>query len=137
MADLQEAAHAADTVTRSEAQSTGAQGRSTMRSVALDLCGKITLCEVTDGKVVRRATVSTFGGLESVLRPKTPPARVAIEACREAWHIERRLREWGHVPLVADTTRVKQLGVGQHKRKSDRIDNRWKRREAVTRHKIR
>ena len=53
---------------------------------------------------------------------RTPPARVAIEACREAWHIERRLREWGHEPLVVDTTRVKQLGVGQHKRKSDRID---------------
>ncbi len=73
-------------------------------------------------KVARRVTVSSFEGLESVLGPQTPPARVALEACREAWHIERRLREWGHEPLVADTTRVKQLGVGQHKRKSDRID---------------
>ncbi len=93
-----------------------------MRSVALDLGGKITFCEVADGKVLRRATASSFEGLKLVLGPRTPPARVAIEACREAWHIERRLREWGHEPLVVDTTRVKQLGVGQHKRKSDRID---------------
>ncbi len=93
-----------------------------MRSVALDLGRKITFCEVEDEKVVRRATVRSFGDLERLLGPRTAPARVAIEACREVWHVERRLREWGHEPLVVDTTRVKQLGVGQHKRKTDRID---------------
>ena len=122
MADLPTAADAAVAPTRSRTQPTGAEGRSTMRSVALDLGGKITFCEVAGGEVLRRATASSFQGLESVLGPRTAPARVAIEACREAWFIERRLREWGHEPLVVDTTRVKQLGVGQHKRKNDRID---------------
>ncbi len=93
-----------------------------MRSVALDLGRKITFCEVAGEKVVRRATVGSFGDLERLLGPRAAPARVAIEACREVWHVERRLREWGHEPLVVDTTRVKQLGVGQHKRKTDRID---------------
>jgi transposase len=93
-----------------------------MRSVALDLGRKITFCEVADEKVVRRGTVGSFRELERLLGPRTAPARVAIEACREVWHVERRLREWGHEPLVVDTTRVKQLGVGQHKRKTDRID---------------
>ncbi len=93
-----------------------------MRSVALDLGRKITFCEVAGEKVVRRATVGSFGDLERLLGPRAAPARVAIEACREVWHVERRLREWGHEPLVVDTTRVKQLGVGQHNRKTDRID---------------
>lgn len=93
-----------------------------MRSVALDLGRKITFCEVAGEKVVRRATVASFGDLERLLGPRTAPARVAIEACREVWHVERRLREWGHEPLVVDTTRVKQLGVGHHSRKTDRID---------------
>jgi transposase len=93
-----------------------------MRSVALDLGRKITFCEVSEGKVLRRATVGSFGDLERLLGPRTAPARVAIEACREVWHVERRLREWGHEPLVVDTTRVKQLGVGHHNRKTDRID---------------
>jgi transposase len=93
-----------------------------MRSVALDLGGKITFCEVSEGKVLRRATVGSFGDLEGLLGPRTAPAKVAIEACREVWHVERRLRDWGHEPLVVDTTRVKQLGVGHHNRKTDRID---------------
>jgi transposase len=93
-----------------------------MRSVALDLGQKITFCEVSGGTVVRRATVNSFEALERQLGPRTPAARVAIEACREVWHVERRLREWGHEPLVVDTTRVKQLGVGHHNRKTDRID---------------
>ncbi len=93
-----------------------------MRSVALDLGRKITFCEVAGEKVMRRATVASFGDLERLLGPRTAPAKVAIEACREVWHVERRLREWGHEPLVVDTTRVKQLGVGHHNRKTDRID---------------
>jgi transposase len=93
-----------------------------MRSVALDLGRRIAFCEVAQQKVIRRATVTRFEELESLLGPRTPRATVAVEACREAWHIERRLREWGHEPLLVDTTRVKHLGVGQHKRKNDRID---------------
>ena len=47
---------------------------------------------------------------------------MAIEACREAWHVHDELTEWGHQVLVVDTTRVRQLGIGQHQRKNDRID---------------
>lgn len=32
------------------------------------------------------------------------------------------LERWGHTPLMLDTTRVRRIGVGQHKRKNDAID---------------
>jgi transposase len=57
-----------------------------------------------------------------LLGPNTPPAKVAFEACREAWVVHDQLDAWGHEPLMLDTTRVRQLGIGQHKRKNDRID---------------
>jgi transposase len=47
---------------------------------------------------------------------------VAIEACREAWFVHDRLVEWGNEVVVVDTTRSRQLGIGQHGRKTDRID---------------
>jgi transposase len=93
-----------------------------MRSVALDLGGKITFCEVLGGKVVGRKTVKALEELRGVLGPQTPPARVAFEACREGWWVADRLEEWGHEPVMVDTTRVRQLGVGQHGSKTDRKD---------------
>jgi len=94
-----------------------------MRSVAVDLgVRKICLCEVEDERVVARATVREFAALQRWLGPNTPPACVAVEASREAWHVTARLRAWGHEPIIVDTTRVKRLGVGQHGRKTDRID---------------
>lgn len=93
-----------------------------MRSVALDLGGKITFCEVANGKVVERKTVQRLDDLMGVLGPRTGKARVAIEACREAWYVARRLEEWGQEPVIVDTTRVRQIGVGHHKRKTDRLD---------------
>ena len=94
-----------------------------MRSVALDLgARKIAYCEVQDGAVTQRRTVGAFSSLEDVLGPGTARARVAIEACREAWHIRDELVSWGHDVLLVDTTRVGKLGIGQHGRKTDRID---------------
>jgi transposase len=93
-----------------------------MRSVALDLGSKITLCEVKDGQVLERATATSLSDLVRQLGPNTPPAKVAFEACREAWAVHDQLEAWGHEPLMLDTTRVRQLGIGQHKRKNDRID---------------
>lgn len=94
-----------------------------MRIVAVDLGKKKTaFCEVRDGVVVERATVRRLDELESRLGPGTPPARVAIEACRTAWHVHDRLLAWGHEVQVCDTTRAKQLGIGQHGRKTDTID---------------
>lgn len=94
-----------------------------MRSVALDLgAKKIAYCEVSNGEVIDRATVSSLRALESMLGREAPPARVAIEACREAWFIHGTLTEWGNDVLLVDTTRSRQMGVGQHQRKNDRID---------------
>lgn len=94
-----------------------------MRNVALDLgAKKITYSAAQDGKVIQRQTVSSLSSLESLLGPKAPPARVAIEACREAWFVHAKLTEWNNEVLLVDTTRSKQLGIGQHGRKNDRID---------------
>jgi transposase len=93
-----------------------------MRIVALDLGSRISYCEVKDGQVIERATVTGLSGLVRLLGPNTPPAKVAFEACREAWAVYDQLVAWGHEPLMLDTTRIRELGVGQHKRKNDRID---------------
>lgn len=94
-----------------------------MRSVGLDLGKKeVAYCEVRDGKVVARRTVRGLDAIKEELGPGTPRARVAIEACREAWHVHDVLTAAGHDVLVIDTTRVKRLGVGEHGRKTDRLD---------------
>lgn len=119
-------ADAPDTPACSKAQDArrlGAQRRLVMRSVGLDLGARhIAYCEVVDGKVVDRTAVKSLSQLASRIGPNTPPARVAFEACREGWHVHDKLKSWGHEPLMLDTTRVRQLGVGQHKRKNDAID---------------
>lgn len=119
---LPPSANALDTPTRSVTHKTGARGRTTMRTVALDYGNRTTLCEVKDGEVVARATAGGLVQLARWIGPNTAPARVAVEACREAWWIARKLKEWGHTPVVVDTTRARQLGIGQHRRKNDRID---------------
>jgi transposase len=94
-----------------------------MRKVALDLgARKTSYCEVQDGTVIKRATVSCIETLESELGPGQPPATVAIEACREAWHVHDLLSSWGNDVVLVDTTRSRRLGIGQHGRKTDRID---------------
>lgn len=94
-----------------------------MRSVGLDLgVRKISFCEVSDQKVVRRATVEGVQGLERWLGPGTPKARVVFEACRTAWLVHQQMLDWGHEPVMLDTTRSRAYGVGAHGRKSDRND---------------
>ncbi len=94
-----------------------------MRKVALDLgARKTAYCEVRDGKVVQRETVTTVHSLDSLLGPGQPPAVFAIEACREAWHVHDLLTGWGNEVVLVDTTRSRRLGIGQHGRKTDRID---------------
>ncbi len=75
-----------------------------------------------DGAVVARRMVPQLAALSDLLGPGTARACVAIEACREAWHIHDELVRWGHEVLIVDTTRVKMLGIGRHGRKTDRID---------------
>jgi hypothetical protein len=101
----------------------GAQGRPAMRTVALDLgARRVDYCEIADGGVIERSVLAGIGQLQKRLGPQSAPARVAFEACREGWHVAERLTAWGHEPVMVDTTRVKQLGIGHHGRKNDRID---------------
>jgi transposase len=88
----------------------------------LDLGEKISYCEIQGEQVIERATVAGLAGLARLLGPNTPAAKVAFEACRDAWAVHDQLLAWGHTPLMIDTTRVRQLGIGQHKRKNDRLD---------------
>jgi transposase len=60
--------------------------------------------------------------LKPLLGPEQPAATVAIEACREAWYVHDLLTGWGNQVVLVDTTRSRQLGIGQHGRKTDRID---------------
>jgi len=83
---------------------------------------KIAYCEVSAGEVIDRRMVSSLSSLEPTLGPGAKPARVAIEACREAWFVHATLTAWGNEVLVVDTTRSRKLGIGQHRRKNDRID---------------
>jgi hypothetical protein len=82
----------------------------------------IAYCEVSEGKVVDRVAVRSLEELSSRLGPGMAPARVAFEAAREAWHVHDTLKSWGHEPKIVDTTRLKTIGVGQHKRKNDALD---------------
>jgi transposase len=94
-----------------------------MRTVALDLGSRRTdFCEIEETGAIRRTAVRSVKGLEPLLGPDTAEAQVAFEACREGWYIAELLKRWGHSPVMVDTTRVKQLGIGQHGRKTDRID---------------
>jgi transposase len=94
-----------------------------MRNVALDLgAKKICFCEVAGGQVVQRATVGNIASLEHLLGKAQPSAKVAIEACREAWYVHDLLVSWGNEVLLVDTTRVRKLGIGHHQRKNDKID---------------
>jgi transposase len=94
-----------------------------MRSVGLDLGAReVSFCEVSKDGVVARRTAANLNGLRDLLGARTPPARVAIEACREAWHVHDVLTEWGHEVLLVDTTRARQIGIRQHGRKTDRLD---------------
>jgi len=94
-----------------------------MRKVALDLgARKTSYCEVQGGAVIERATVTSVETLWTLLGPEKPPAMVAIEACREAWYVHDLLRTWNNDVVLVDTTRSRRLGIGQHGRKTDRID---------------
>ncbi|WP_437972281.1 hypothetical protein WMF04_24610 [Sorangium sp. So ce260] len=80
---------------------------------------EISFCEVAGGAVMLRRTVRSLDSLQDVLGPSSSPARVAIEACREAWVVHDKLRDWGHDVLVVDTTRARQLGeAGQPRKES-------------------
>lgn len=82
--------------------------KSAMRRVALDLAvKKISYCEVRNGQVVSRRTVGSLGSLKDLIGPTCEPARVAIEACREAWHVHAELTRWGNEVCLVDTTRVR------------------------------
>jgi transposase len=119
-------AEAADTPACSKAQVArrlGAEGRLVMRSIGLDLGARhIAYCEVRNGVVVDRASVKKLEQLKSRIGPGTDAARIAFDASREGWYVHDTLVAWGHEAKMIDTTRVRAMGVGHHKRKNDALD---------------
>jgi transposase len=93
-----------------------------MRNVALDLGNRITYARAEGGAIVERAVFESLDAAFSVIGKGSPPSRVVIEASREAWFVHDTLTGWGHEVLIADTTRIREVGIGHHKRKNDRID---------------
>ena len=112
------------TPTRSEAQKERGQKEQTaMKSVGLDLgTRKIVYAVIENGQVCARGTVEKVADLARILGPGTEKARVALEASREAWAVYDQVEAWGHEVKMVDTTRVKELGIGAHGRKTDRLD---------------
>jgi transposase len=92
------------------------------RYVGLDIGKHTELCEIKQERVTLRATIDNERQLEKLLGPGTARARVVYEACREGWYLYDLITSWGHEVWMVDTTRARQLGIGQHKRKNDRID---------------
>jgi transposase len=95
-----------------------------MKTVALDL-GRLSTdwCEVREQKIVARGVVSSVQELLcGALAPEHGRARVAYEACRSGRHVHDLLSAAGHEPVMLDTTRVREMGVGRHGRKNDTID---------------
>lgn len=92
-----------------------------MRNVALDLGNRITYARAEGGSIVERAVFESLDAAFSRIGKETP-SRVVIEASREAWFVHDTLTRWGHEVFIADTTRVREVGIGHHKRKNDRID---------------
>jgi transposase len=109
---------------RSVTQEVGPKKGPAMRNVGLDLgSSSISYCERRGGAVTERRTARSITELtKSVLAANTLRARVAIEACREAWHVHDVLTAMGHDVVLVDTTRVRQMGLGHHGRKTNRID---------------
>lgn len=111
------------TPTRSATQRKGAVEGSTMRIIGLDLGNTISLCELESGNVRdRRVAGSVEELVRTTLGANKPKARVAIEACREAWHVHDVLTQAGHEVVLVDTTRARQIGIAQHGRKTNRLD---------------
>lgn len=113
----------AGTPTCSKTQGTEAKEGSTMRIIGLDLGNSISFCELAEGVVKERGVVRCVEELlRTVLGDETGRAVVAVEACREAWHVHDVLTSAGHKVVLVDTTRARQLGIGQHGRKTNRVD---------------
>lgn len=95
-----------------------------MRSVGIDLAKRKSVVSIIDGgkKVTQRRTVRELEQLVDWFGPNCEPARIAIEAGRGSWFAYDLLRSWGNQVWMLDTTRIKELGVGRHGRKTDRID---------------
>jgi transposase len=47
---------------------------------------------------------------------------VLFEACRTAWVVHQQLLDWGHEPVMLDTTRSRGYGIGARGQKNDRND---------------
>jgi transposase len=73
-------------------------------------------------QVTERFKVSTTRkALENAFANR-PKAEIVIEACRDARWVRDVLVKLGHEVIVADTSRIRAIGVGHGRRKNDRND---------------
>ena len=100
----------------------GVKGATTVRKIALDLgLRKTVLAERCDGEV-QLMQFGSMAKLKAHLKGNVAKTEVAFEACSSGWALAKWLREQGHVPVMVDTTRVADIGIGRHGRKTDEID---------------
>lgn len=100
----------------------GVKGATTVRKVALDLgLRKTVLAERVDGEV-RLQQFSSMAKVKAHFAGNVGVAEVAFEACSGAWALAKWLTDRGHTPVMVDTTRVGEIGIGHHGRKNDEID---------------
>jgi transposase len=79
------------------------------------------LAERCDGEV-QMMQFGSVGKLKAYLKGNVAAAEVAFEACSVGWSLAKWLKQQGHVPVMVDTTRVAEIGIGRHGRKTDEID---------------
>jgi len=93
-----------------------------MRIVGLDLgASHIEFCEA-EGRQGPAAVGTSIRGAQAIAGAGHGAGTRGVRGCREGWRVYDSLVEWGHEAVMIDTTRVKQIGVGQHRRKNDAID---------------
>lgn len=95
-----------------------------MKSVGMDLGKKQSdVCVVDeDGEVVDRYRVLTSRKALSGRFINMPRCKIAIESCRDSGWVRKHLKKLGHKVVVVDTTRIRNIGVGHGRRKTDQRD---------------
>ena len=73
-------------------------------------------------KVTERVRISTTrAGFARAFATRVR-SEIAIESCRDSRWVSKQLSSYGHTVIVVDTRRVRSIGVGQNRRKTDRRD---------------
>lgn len=93
-----------------------------MEHVAIDLGGKESqICVRREDGAIRLETRCRTMDLPNFFAD-TPPSRVILETCAEAFHVAEAARAAGHDVRIVSATIVRALGVGSRRIKTDKRD---------------